>query len=168
MYPRELVYFIVLTVIILSSQFLPTELLLLFDNIAVRIGIVLVLLYLISIGPTAGIFGVMAVAIMYLERNRRKVAIAVKKIDLLDSSSTHASVNEEGQKTVPVHEFDEPQAADPDYADYLPNESADSSFEPVAPSINQKAVLSSVYPLNKNNAAAGAEELYEQMGFVRF
>ena len=72
MYRAELTYFIVLTVIILFSQFLPTGLLLLLDNFVVRIGIVLALLYLITLGPTAGIFGLMAIAIMYLERNSSK------------------------------------------------------------------------------------------------
>lgn len=98
MYPREFVYFIILTVLILSTPILPTELLLLLDNIAVRIVIILVLLYLINIGPTAGIFGVMTIALLYLERNRRKVAMAVKKIDLLDSqTSSYATVIEAGQ-----------------------------------------------------------------------
>jgi len=164
MYPREFVYFIVLTVIILSSQILPTGLLLVLDNIAVRIGIVLVLLYLINIGPTAGIFGIMAIASLYLERNRRKVGLAVQKIDLLDSkASPYMTVEEAGQpqKTVPVAEFD---VAEPSEVDYLPHESAEGEFEPVAPSINQKAVLSTVYPLQKNGAAA-IDELYEQMGF---
>lgn len=78
MYRAELTYFIVLTVIILFSQFLPTGLLLLLDNVVVRIGIVLALLYLITLGPTAGIFGLIAIAIMYLERNKRKVIVAAK------------------------------------------------------------------------------------------
>lgn len=49
--------------------------------------------------------------------------------------------------------------------DYLPHESTEGAFEPVAPSINQKAVLSTVYPLQKNGSASSADELYEQMGF---
>ena len=107
MYANELMYFIVFTVIILLSQFLPTQILLLLDNIAVRIGSVLLLLYLINIGPTAGIFGIMAISILYIERNRRKVKEAVKKLDDMDIHAPYASVEEAGkpQTTVHVREF---------------------------------------------------------------
>jgi hypothetical protein len=63
MYRSELTYFIVLSIIILLSPLLSTPLLLLLDSIFIRIGVVIVLLYLISIGPTAGIFGLMAIGI---------------------------------------------------------------------------------------------------------
>jgi len=164
MYSQEITYFIVLTVIILSSPFLPSKLLILLDNTAIRIGIVLLLLYLINIGPTAGIFGLLAISILYLERNRHKVAIAVKKLDMMDMPSSYASVKEAGtpQKTVPVAEFDLPQLGE---VDFLPHETCDSSnFEPIAPTINQKVVLSSAYPLQQNGSSV-ADELYEQLGF---
>lgn len=163
MYSHELLYFIVLSVIILVSQYLPTQLLLLLDNIAIRLCIVLLLLYLITMGPTAGIFGVIAVSMLYLERNRRKVSDAIKKINLLDPQTSYATVKEAGtpQQTVPVAEFDLPQLSETDFLPHSANESSD--FEPVAPSINEKAVLSSVYPLHDGTAAA--DELYEQMGF---
>jgi len=166
MYANELMYFIVFTVIILLSQFLPTQILLLLDNIAVRIGSVLLLLYLINIGPTAGIFGIMAISILYIERNRRKVKEAVKKLDDMDIHAPYASVEEAGkpQTTVPVREFDVPEIS---ISDFLPHETSDpSDFEPVAPTINQKAVLSSIYPLQREDGTAAAPEaLFEQMGF---
>ena len=168
MYRTELVYFIVLTVIILGTQFLPTGLLLLLDSIVARIIIVLLLLFLISLGPTAGILGLMAVALMYLERNRRKVVVAAKKIDLMDTERpAQATVEEEAQpqKTVPVNEFDKPQEEE---TDYMPHQTCDSDhFEPVAPTINEKSVLSTIYPLNKNGAEAGdgSNQLYEELGF---
>ena len=168
MYRTELTYFIVLTVIILFSQFLPTDILLLLDNFVVRIAIVFALLYLISLGPTAGILGLMAVAVMYLERNRRKVVVAAKKMDLMDwSRPEQATVEEasEPQKIVPVNEFDKP---DEEEFDYMPHETCDSgNFEPVAPTINEKAVLSTIYPLNKNGpeAGTGSDQLFEELGF---
>ena len=168
MYRTELTYFIVLTVIILFSQFLPTDILLLFDNFVVRIAIVFALLYLISLGPTAGILGLIAVSVMYLERNRRKVVVATKKIDLMDwSRPEQATVEEasEPQKTVPVNEFDKP---DEEEFDYMPHETCKSGqFEPVAPSINEKAVLSTIYPLSGQSAEAGdgSNNLYEDLGF---
>lgn len=168
MYQVELPYFIVLTLVLLFSQFLPTELLLLLDNFIVRILIVLSLLYLISIGPTAGIFGLIAIGSLYLERNRRKVSAATKKIDLMDyDCPKQASVEEASkpQQTVPVNEFDIPNAVE---SDFLPSEGCDSgNFEPVAETINQKAVLNTIYPLyrNKPESGSGSTELYEKLGF---
>lgn len=168
MYRTELLYFIVLTVIILFSQFLPTGLLMVLDNVVVRVAIVAILLYLISQGPTAGIFGLLAVSIMFLERNRRKVAVATKKIDLMDfDRPEQATVEEEAQpqKTVPVNEFDTPEDKE---TDFLPHSTCKSGeFEPVAPTINQKAVLSTIYPLNKSGPESGtaSDELYEALGF---
>lgn len=168
MYRTELLYFVVLTVIILFSQFLPTGLLMVLDNVVMRIAIVALLLYLISIGPTAGIFGLLAVAIMFLERNRRKVAVAAKKIDLMDFNRPEQATVEEAAKpqtTVPVNDFDTPEDIE---TDFLPHETCDSgNFEPVAPTINQKAVLSTIYPLNKSGPESGtaSDELYEAMGF---
>ncbi len=164
----ELPYFIILTVIVLLSQFLPTAVLLLLDNFIVRIIIVITLLYLISLGPTAGILGLMAFAILYLERNRRKVTIAAKKIDLMDWNQPKQATVEEAAKpqtTVPVNEFDRPEEEE---FNYIPADTCDTdNFEPVAPTINQKAVLSSIYPLNKSGPESGdgSEQLYEDLGF---
>ena len=44
--------------------------------------------------------------------------------------------------------------------DYLPHETCSDNFEPVAPTINEKAVLSTIYPLNGSTST-----LYEQLGF---
>jgi hypothetical protein len=168
MYRAELNYFAALIVIILFSQFLPTGLLLLLDNFVIRIAIVIALLYLITLGPTAGIFGLMAVAIMYLERNKRKVSVAAKKLDAMDwERPTHATVEEAAkpQTTVPVNEFDKPVEEE---SYYIPSESCDTdNFEPVAPTINEKAVLATVYPLTKGAPEAGdaSDQLYEQLGF---
>ena len=107
----ELIYFVVLTFIILFAPFFPTSVLLLLDHILFRLAAVVLLLYLISIGPTAGIFGLIVVCVLYLERNRRKVAVAVKKLDRMDVyRPAQATVEEVGtpQKTVPVNSFATP------------------------------------------------------------
>jgi len=110
----------------------------------------------------------MAVAVLYLERNRRKVVVAAKKIDLMDwSRPEQATVEEasEPQKTVPVNEFDKP---DEEEFDYMPHDTCDSdNFEPVASSINEKTVLSTIYPLNKSGpeAGIGSDRLFEELGF---
>jgi hypothetical protein len=168
MYRVELIYFVILTVVILFSQFLPTELLMILDNVIIRITIVAILLYLISLGPTAGIFGLLAIAIMFLERNRRKVKVAAEKVDLIDINFPKQATVEEAsmpQQTVPVAKFDTPDDIE---TDFLPHETCDSgNFEPVAETINQKAVLATIYPLNKSGPESGtaSDSLYEAMGF---
>lgn len=161
MYRTELIYFIILTVIVLFSQFLPTWILLLLDNFLVRIIVVLTLLYLTSLGPTAGILGLMAISIMYLERNKRKVETAAKKLDLMDwSRQENATVDEASaaQTTVPVTDFDR-KTEEESY--FIPeNKTCDiTDFEPVGPSINEKAVLSSI------PTASSSNKLYEELGF---
>lgn len=167
MYSSELPYFIILTVIILLAPVLPARLLLTFDHVIIRVGMVLLLLYLISVGPTAGIFGLIAIGVLYLERNRRKIENAVKKLDAMDIHlPNQATVQQasEPQKTVPVREFDTP---DEEEYNFLPkDDTCDiTNFEPVAPSINQKAVLSSIYPLSQNESGSASNELYEELGF---
>ena len=163
MYRTELSYFVVLTIVIILSQFAPARLLLVLDNAIVRASIVLFLLYLVHIGPTAAIFGLMAICILYVERNRYKVALAIQKLDKMDNAfDKHATIEEAStpQKTVPVHAFDTPTT---DISDYLPHDDNDSSnFEPVAPTINQKAVLSSIYP---SGSASHSDTLFEKLGF---
>jgi hypothetical protein len=168
MYRSELVYFTILALIVIFSQFLPTNLLLVLDNLFLRIIIILILLYLISIGPTAGIFGLVAIGVLYLERNRRKVVAAAKKIDLMDTNFQKQATVEEAstpQKTVPVKEFDKPDEND---TEFFPSETCNSgNFEPVAPTINEKTVLSTIYPLRKSGAesGSGSTELFEKLGF---
>jgi len=165
----ELIYFVVLTFIILFAPFFPTGILLLLDHILFRLAAVVLLLYLISIGPTAGIFGLMVVCVLYLERNRRKVAAAVNKLDRMDvHRPAQATVEEAGtpQKTVPVNSFASP---DNDESSYVPDDNScvDTNFEPIAPTINQKAVLSTIYPLSADAPESGtaATDLYEKLGF---
>jgi hypothetical protein len=168
MFRAELPYFILFALVALITPFLPSVILLSFDNMLVRILIVAVLLYLISIGPTVGIIGLVAIALIYLERNRRKVKVAAEKLDAMDYNlPAQATVQEasEPQKTVPVKEFDKPAETE---VDFFAHEGCDSGdFEAVAPTINEKEVLYTIYPLHKSGPEAGtaANSLYERLGF---
>ena len=163
--PREVVYFIVLTIPLLASSFLPTDALLLLDHILMRMGVILLLLYLIHVGPTVGIMGLLVVGVLYMERNRRKVEIAAKKWDAMDvHQPPQATVAEASlpQRTVPVAPFDTPDGRD---STFLPEEEMDVSiFEPVGESIHQKQVLEGVYPLSNNAKGSGAADLFEHLG----
>jgi hypothetical protein len=94
--------------------------------------------------------------------------VAAKKIDEMDWDRPKQATVEEASKpqtTVPVNEFDKPN---PEESDFFPDETCDSgNFEPVAPTINEKAVLATIYPLNKTGPEAGdgSDELFEKLGF---
>jgi hypothetical protein len=158
----EFIYFVVLILVILAAPFLPTNLLLLLDNIVVRITFVVLLLFMMNQGPTVGLFCFMAIALLFLERNRRKVEVALQKLDSMEVPRMPQATVEEAsrpQQTVPVQEFDVPEQ---DEMSFLPQEDALSEFEPVAPSMNQKAVLSSIY---SDGSASATQDIYEKLGF---
>jgi len=167
MFRNEIQYFVVLTILILLAPFLPSGLLILLDHLIVRLVMIAVLLYCIRIGPTVGIFGLIAIAALYLERNRRKVGLALEKLDAMEvPSAPQATVKEAStpQKTVPVREFDIPAPTEFVYVPEDNGSDQDSNFEPIAPSINQKAVLSTIYPLSSNSSGSAAQHLFEKMG----
>jgi len=163
--PREVIYFIVLTIPLLASSFLPTAALLLLDHLLLRIAVILMLLFLIHVGPTVGIMGLLVVGVLYMERNRRKVEVAAKKWDAMDVHEPPQATVEQAslpQRTVPVHPFDTPSFRD---ATFLPEEEMDVTlFEPVGESIQQKHVLEGVYPLSSNAQGSGAAALFEHLG----
>jgi hypothetical protein len=150
---------IICGIIIVSAPFLPCNGLFLLDNIVVRIAMVGVLLYAIQFGTTVGILVLMTIAVLFLERNRRKVGEALKKLDAMEVPK-FADVHEAYKKTMPVDvpAFDVPI---PKEVDFMPHETCENdAFEPVDASINRKEVLSTIYPL-----AERTDSLYEKMGF---
>jgi hypothetical protein len=167
MFRNEIQYFVVLTILILLAPFLPSGLLILLDNLIVRLGMIAALLYCIHIGPTVAIFGLIAISALYLERNRRKVGLALEKLDAMEVPHAPQATVEQAstpQKTVPVREFDIPAPTESVYVPEDDGSNQDSNFEPVAPSINQKAVLSTIYPLSSSSSGSGAQHLFEKMG----
>ncbi len=167
MFRNEIQYFVVLTALVLLAPFLPSGLLILLDNLFVRLAMIAVLLYCIHVGPTVAIFGLVAIASLYLERNRRKVGLALEKLDAMEvPHAPQATVKEAStpQKTVPVREFDIPAPTESVYVPEDNGSDQDSNFEPVAPSINQKAVLSTIYPVSAGSSGSGAQHLFEKMG----
>lgn len=169
MFSSELVYFLILSIVFLAAPFLPTAVLLSLDHMVLRIAMVIGLLFLIRMGPTAGIFGLMAFAALYVERNRRKVDVALQKLDAMDPEMPQpalVSVALQPQKTVPVKPFDTPDEEEVFFIPHDVDEPCDiTQFEPVAPTINQKGVLQTVYPLNGGEGAVSSSaELYEMLG----
>ena len=150
-----------LVLLIAIIPFFPTALLLSLDSIVIRFAVIIGLLYAISQGPIIGLLTLFAVGLLYLERNRRKVLVAQKKIDKMDTAmaSGPMSTVEEGvpQKTVPVVPFEEPSGVDVYYVPTKENEP--EFFETVGKSINEKTVQT-VVP-NGEKAA----DIFEESGF---
>ena len=164
----EIPLFILLILIVAVAPFLPTRLLLLLDWLVMRIFAVVLLLYAVSLGPIAAVFGFMALAILYMERNRRKVQGGLQKWEELDAAQYKlASVEEahRAQSTVRVAPFDTPDESETDYAPQ--EEPMDISvFDPVAPSQNEKVVLASAYPVGhqSSSSTSSLSSIYEQLG----
>ena len=159
MLPTELMYIIGCAAILLVTPFIPSPFLLLLDNIFVRIAAVCLLLYSVRLGAMVTIFVFIALCALFLERNRRKVGEALKKLDAMEVPK-YADVDEAYQKTMPVNvpAFSAPVEVE---SDFIPHETCSTGeFEPVDMTINQKAVLSTIYPLQEST-----DELYEKMGF---
>lgn len=159
-------YLFIFGAIVVVAPLIPTDTLLVLDHIVTRVAVIGALLWLIKKDRMLALFGLIAIAVLYVERNRRKVDRALKKLEQMDAKESPATL-EEGlspQKTVPVRSFDQP---DEDEFDFLPKEEDfnDLNFDPVAPSMNYKSTLSSVYPHNGSPSASSTEELYEQLGF---
>jgi len=150
-------FFIVFAVLFLMAPYVPTPFLLSLDHIIVRCLIVFILLLLITKGPTASLFGFMVIAVYYLERNRRKVGKAITKWDQ-EYVSRPATVKEASIPAFDVPSFDKPDEKE---YEYISSENCDSSFEPVAPSMNEKRVLNTIY---RSGSASSSSNLYEELG----
>lgn len=162
----EVFYLVVFGAIVLLAPMISTDQLLWLDHIVVRIVIIGWLYYLVKLNRMLGLFGLLGIAVLYIERNRRKVDRAAKKLEQMDSEKPIMATVEEAttpQQTVPVRPFDVP---DENEFDFLPKEDSftDLNFDPVAPSINYKSTLATVYPYGGSPSPSSAEELFEEMG----
>lgn len=175
----EIPLFVALIAVIVAAPFLPTGLLLLLDWLIVRVAAAVFLLYMVSVGPIPAVFGFVALALLYMERNRRKVQGGLIKWDALDAESRPLATVKEAhaaQTTVRVAPFDTPDEKEVGYEPVPGAEDepldvtvfeTESSFEPVAPSLNEKVVLASAYPVSHqaSSSTASMGSIYEQLGF---
>jgi len=154
-YKKELYSLIALLVVTFAAPAIPGGVLQLLDNVVVNIVLVLGLLFAITVSPLIGIMALMAIAMLYMERNRTKVARARTKFNEIQEASDPAqmTVEQEGesQETVDVREF---AKAKPSESIYLPGPKVgDDDFEAVlgAPDLNHKTPLPTV-PLGEKSA----------------
>lgn len=161
---NELTWVLVLAGIALIIPALPTNSLMILDNIFFRLVTVLLVVYAIQMGPQIGLMVLLVVALLYLERNRRKISIAAARINAMDNNdgvAPQATVEQasKAQTTVPVRRFDEPEDLS---LHFLPGDHMGSDeFHPVGgESLNDKIALDSA-PLGEQAAS-----LYESSGLA--
>lgn len=137
-----------------ASPVIPTMALLLLDNIVVRVLVVAALLYSITQGPLIGLATLVAIGLLFIERNRHKVSLAKTKFERImeASDSPQMTVEQEGvpQNTVKVREFDE---ADGREAIFLPGKNTgNDEFHrvPWSEELNDKRALKTVPIGNKS------------------
>jgi hypothetical protein len=137
-----------------ASPVIPAIVLLLLDNIVVRVLVVAALLYSITQGPLIGLATLVTIGLLFIERNRHKVLNAKFKFEQImeASDSPQMTVEQEGvpQNTVKVREFDE---ADGREAIFLPGKNTgNDEFHrvPWSEELNDKRVLQTVPIGNKS------------------
>ena len=144
-----------------ASPVIPTMILLLLDNIVVRVLVVATLLYGITQGPLIGLATLVTIGLLFIERNRHKVSLAKTKFERImeasdngtaKQSQTQMTVEQEGvpQNTVKVREFDE---ADGREAIFLPGKNTgNDEFNrvPWSEELNDKRALKTVPIGNKS------------------
>ena len=137
-----------------ASPVIPARVLLLLDNIVVRILVVIALLYSITQGPLIGLATLVTIGLLFIERNRHKVFLAKTKFERIMEASDNPqmTVEQEGvpQNTVKVREFDE---ADGREAVFLPGKNTgNDEFDrvPWSEVLNDKRALKTVPIGNKS------------------
>jgi hypothetical protein len=137
-----------------ASPVIPAMVLLLLDNIVVRLLVVTALLYSITQGPLIGLATLVTIGLLFIERNRHKVLNAKFKFEKImeASDSPQMTVEQEGvpQNTVKVREFDE---ADGREAIFLPGKNTgNDEFHrvPWSEELNDNRVLQTVPIGNKS------------------
>lgn len=153
---NELTWILVLAGIALLTPALPTNMLMILDNLFFRLASILLVLYTINLGPQIGLMTLLVVGLLYLERNRRKIQIAAARINTMDNNdgiAPQATIVQSSipQRTVPVQRFDEPEDLS---LHFLPGDHMGSNdFQPVrGESLNDKIALDSS-PLGEHAAS---------------
>jgi hypothetical protein len=141
-------------VLAFAAPAIPTGILWLLDTLVMRILLVIALIYAAYLSPLVGIAALIAICMLYMERNRNKVVQARHKFEQLQEANDPAemTVAEESlaQDTVPVREFREAQAGQ---SIYLPGaQVGNNEFQELDPeySLNDKRALPTIPIGNKS------------------
>jgi hypothetical protein len=136
-----------------SLPFVPDAFFPLLDNVVGVLILLLAILLALPQGAIPGVLTVVAVALTFVERNRRKVASKL----LTDGQPT---LETQLQSAPPMSQDEvHPQWEPPtdDETKFMPEQDATDSFEPVASSINEKSAIPTI---NTNTGSDAATRFY--------
>ena len=123
-----------------SLPFLPDTIFQLLDNVIGVLVLLLAVLLSLPHGTVPGVLTLLAVALTFVERNRRKVATKLLT-DGKPSLETQLAPSPP-MSDMEVHpEYENPQT---DETNFYPEQDQTDSFEPVASSINEKSAIPTI------------------------
>jgi len=128
-----------LIVVFFLIPYLPSELLLVLDNVFVRIAVIVGLLALVHVSPLSSIAGFIVVALLFIQRNKAKINSVRRAMEQVQEPSpaieeivTPSTAPSQPDFEVPVKK----------YQDFFPKEeSGDNTFAPVDESQDTKQPL---------------------------
>jgi hypothetical protein len=147
---------IVIAIAVLWSVFLPfypDTLFVLLDGIVGVFILLFVALLALPCGPVPGVLTLVAVALTFVERNRRtinKKIIDVPTVDYKQQMAPSPPMSDE--EVHPAYEYPEQEEVP-----FYPEENASDSFQPVGSSIDEKQPIRTLTPYNDQT-----ERLYVQ------
>lgn len=138
----------------LSLPFAPDALFTLVDNVVGVLILLLLVLLALPQGPVPGVLVLIAIALTFVERNRRKVS---KKL-LTDGQP---SLQQQLAPAPPMSQEEaHPEwenAQETEEVTFYPKEDANEEFEPVAASINEKTAIPTI---DSNTGSDSAERFF--------
>lgn len=152
---KETTVLVSLIVALLLIPYLPGPLLMLVDNIVVRLALLIGLVSVAYVSPMSAMVGFIVVAMLFIERNKHKMYQVRRAMQqsTMDSPAIESIVT---PPTAPYQPpFEEPEK---DYHSFFPQEdSGDNSFAPVAESQDHKQ------PLETEGSNDGSQKAIRQL-----
>jgi len=124
----------------ISLPFLPDVFFSLIDNVVGVLLLLILALVILPYGPVPGVLTLVAVALTFVERNRRKVATKL----LEDGKPTLQKQLESAPPMSDMEVHPQWETSNEDETNFYPNEDQTDRFEPVASSINEKMVIPTI------------------------
>jgi hypothetical protein len=128
---------------------LPDSLFTLLDTIVGVFVLLLIVLLALPQGPIPGILTFLAVALTFVERNRRKVSTKL----LLEGTPSLEQQLKPAPPMSPMEVHPSWEPTTEDETTFYPEEQQTDSFEPVAPSINEKSAIPTIGTQEGTSAA---------------
>ncbi len=136
----------------LSLPFLPDGVFKVADTALGVFLLLIVALTSLSYGPVVGILALIAVALTFVERNRRKIA---SKILVHEPTLERQLASAEPMSPAEVHPNYEISHEDETF--FMPEQDSSDTFQPVGPSINEKAAIPTI---GSNEGSDSAQKFF--------